>query len=372
MDDRRFRTLSLTLRGAYATLLDEADTAGAFRPSAGSTLWESIARALGCSEAEARSLLKSLQEASALEVRAGDVVLFVGTGGGVAGGRPKALLMREARARKASVTAGSGNTAVTEGGHGAGNRSGNGSFGGLQETPANKGVEHGPAAVTGAVTEPVTDPGNGTSSPAPSPPSLPPSPLHLPPSLSPTSPSPPPPSPPGEGAPRGAAGQGGLPGFGTEASAPAKGRRSRAAKGESSPAKPERQPMPFLIGDALAALEDSSAGRFCKGEGRDITAGIAAHVTAAVKAYPDLGEWRTCGEWLAAGGLHTRGTLTLGWAGSVGLRDAMALSREWSRRGRPVLLDAKGFPVVTVAEPAAPDPWAEARRKWEQSQGGAA
>ena len=62
------------------------------------------------------------------------------------------------------------------------------------------------------------------------------------------------------------------------------------------------------------------------------------------------------------------------WAASAKLQEAMGEAASWVERGRPALVDAKGFPVVaaTPVEPAEPDPWAAARAKWDREHGGAA
>jgi hypothetical protein len=94
-------------------------------------------------------------------------------------------------------------------------------------------------------------------------------------------------------------------------------------------------PMPFKIGEALAALAETAQGRFAPGEARDITKAVAIPITAAIRSYPSLDEWRLVGAWLAAGGQAHRGTLGVAWASSSGLREAMALSRAWHAAGRP-------------------------------------
>ena len=122
MDDRRFRALSLAHRGAYATLIDEADAAGVYASAAGSTLRQTIARALGCSEAEGDAIVADLRAAGALDLDGPTLVLLVGTGAGACGGRPKALLMRVSRARS---TGAGGNATGNRIGNAGGNDTGN-------------------------------------------------------------------------------------------------------------------------------------------------------------------------------------------------------------------------------------------------------
>ena len=122
MDDRRFRALSLAHRGAYATLIDEADAAGVYASAAGSTLRQTVARALGCSEAEGDAIVADLRAAGALDLDGPTLVLLVGTGAGACGGRPKALLMRVSRARS---TGAGGNATGNRIGNAGGNDTGN-------------------------------------------------------------------------------------------------------------------------------------------------------------------------------------------------------------------------------------------------------
>lgn len=189
MDDRRFRALTLTLRGAYSTLLDEADAAGVYAPAPGASLWQSVCLALGCAEAEARSLLADLERGGAVTIGNGSVTLHVGVGGGSQGGKSKALLMRESRARKNAAKVSGDGSAVTAagnvGGNAEGNVAGNSAVTDSAQLPANKAVHGGNESVT----QTVTRVGEETVTPAPSP--LPPvSPLTLP-SLT-LPPSPPP------------------------------------------------------------------------------------------------------------------------------------------------------------------------------------
>lgn len=139
-------------------------------------------------------------------------------------------------------------------------------------------------------------------------------------------------------APRGASAKGTEGGAGEQGTLfvqpPADERPKRARRGGASKAPSE---MPFTIGAALHALAESSNGRFAPGEGRDITKGVAAQLTAHVKKYPTLEEWRVLGEWLAAGGWSNLDTLSPSWAAGNSFCGAMVLARDWHARGRPAL-----------------------------------
>ncbi len=141
-----------------------------------------------------------------------------------------------------------------------------------------------------------------------------------------------------------------------------------APKAPKRPRKaPDADPPPFSHLEALAALAGASGGRVAHVEPRDLDGGTTIALRKMVRSYPSLEEWRVCGEWIAAGGDRARQKFGASWAASAGLRDAMAASRAWADGGRPALLDARGFPVVTAAaaEPA-DDPWVRAMRKAEE------
>ena len=132
---------------------------------------------------------------------------------------------------------------------------------------------------------------------------------------------------------------------------PRKARRGGASKAPSE--------MPFTIGEALRALAESSNGRFAPGEGRDITKGVAAQLTAHVKKYPTLEEWRVLGEWLAAGGWSNLDTLSPSWAAGNSFCGAMVLARDWHARGRPALDGHRqhGAPQVPATVPLSSSPY---------------
>ena len=108
------------------------------------------------------------------------------------------------------------------------------------------------------------------------------------------------------------------------------------ARGKRRTAKPEAPP-PFGIGEAFEALASSALGRFSAGTPRDWTKGHRIAVAKVIRAYPTLDEWSVLGAWLAAGGDRYRGTLSVAWAASSALPDAMARARDWHAQGRPVL-----------------------------------
>lgn len=109
------------------------------------------------------------------------------------------------------------------------------------------------------------------------------------------------------------------------------------ARGKRRTAKPEAPPPPFGIGEAFEALASSALGRFSAGTPRDWTKGHRIAVAKAIRAYPTLDEWSVLGAWLAAGGDRYRGTLSVAWAASNALPDAMARARDWHAQGRPAL-----------------------------------
>ncbi|MDO9016586.1 MAG: hypothetical protein Q8S73_38470 [Deltaproteobacteria bacterium] len=298
--DLRFRAAPLELRGVYRMLLDFMDAAGDVAAH-GLDGAAAAAAALGCSRDEAAPLLARMESAALLRVEAARVCLLVGSPRGARGGMSAAERVRRTRARAADATVGNGPVtgAVTG------------------EPTVNAGVSTvGSGSVTGSTASDVT----GSAPPAAPPPSLSPAPPL------PLTPSPPPspaggvgrgPSPLPDGAPR----QPNLLDLGAPDPKPAKAAPPRA--------------LPFTIGEALDALAAPSAGRFVRGEARDIDKKTAVPLVAMVKAYPTLAEWTLVGEWLAAGAMAHCPTLGLTWACSSGLRSAMALARDWSAKGRP-------------------------------------
>ena len=135
--------------------------------------------------------------------------------------------------------------------------------------------------------------------------------------------------------------------------------------GEPSPppAKPRRAFAPV---DACNAIARTSNGRFATVTERNIAGGHAIAIGAQIDRFPTIEEWGAVGEWLAAGGERMRSQFGPSWAASAKLQEAMGEAASWVERGRPALVDAKGFPVVAVTpvEPAEPDPWALAEAKY--------
>lgn len=100
--------------------------------------------------------------------------------------------------------------------------------------------------------------------------------------------------------------------------------------------KPERDPLPFRIADAFAALADSSKGRVAL---EDFDYRLAGPVGAVIRQIPDLDAWKLAGEYLGAGGLHYLdepiGPL---WVAKTGnMADLVAKARSWAKAGKPDL-----------------------------------
>lgn len=321
--DLRFRAAPLELRGVYRMLLDFMDAAGDVAAH-GLDGAGAAAAALGCTRDEAAPLLARMESAALLRVEPARVCLLVGSPRGTRGGMSPAERTRRSRAKPPAVTAGNGPVTGVVTGEVSGNT-------------AESRAGHG--SVTGAVASDVT----GSA-----PPAAPPS------SLSPAPPLPLTPSPPP--APAGGVGRGPGPLADVAARQP-KLLDLGAPTVPAAAKRPEPRALPFTIGEALDALAASSAGRFVRGESRDIDKKTAVPLVAMVKAYPTLGEWSLVGEWLSAGAMPHCPTLGLTWACSSGLRSAMALARDWNAKGRPSP-DAAARPATARAAsgplPAAP------------------
>ena len=123
--------------------------------------------------------------------------------------------------------------------------------------------------------------------------------------------------------------------------------------------------MPFLVGEALAALAGAAAGRFTAGEGRDLTSAYAVQITAHIRKYPTLAEWETVGAWLADGAEAHRGTLGVAWVASASFRDAMSRARDWHARGRPPADARAASPRRPPVGPLPPAP----REAWKGATG---
>lgn len=347
--DLRFRSAPLELRGLYRMLLDFQDAAGDV-VARGVDGVGAAAAALGCSVDEARALLTRMGEHDLVRVETSRVCLLVGSRRGRRGGMSPAERKRKERAGTPpeAVGVGSGRGNVTAG-HGQVTSEPTGINGDSQE-------RHGDEVLN-------VTPKKELNAPPPSPPPSPPS--HTLPSLSPTPSSPGPAGGLGAGAPTTpeAPGRAGkqldlLPDD-RKADAKAPSKPARARK-ESDPA-----PMPFLVGEALAALAGAAAGRFTAGEGRDLTSAYAVQITAHIRKYPTLAEWETVGAWLADGAEAHRGTLGVAWVASASFRDAMSRARDWHARGRPPADARAASPRRPPVGPLPPAP----REAWKGATG---
>ena len=320
--DLRFRGAPMPVRGAYRMLLDFEDAAGNV-VARGLDGVAAAAAALGCSRDEATELIRGMEAHGLAALEPDRLCLIVGSRRGKRGGMSPAERVRahRAKARETTHDVTAGNGFVTGGGNG----SVTGQVPAKTDVPANgNGRRNGS---DGGVC-------NGHLSPSlPPSRSLPLSPLCTPLSLPLLLSLPPTPR-------------------------PCRGRRRQAAdRGEARgevPAKPKPAPLPFTLAAALAELAAAAPERFVPGEGRDVSQGTAVAITAAIRSYPTLAEWRVLGEWLAAGAMAHRPSLGPSWVASAGLREAMALSRAWDRAGRPDPRATPGAPSRTQGAPGRP------------------
>lgn len=330
--DLRFRGAPLDVRGLYRMLLDFEDACGDVC-ARGLDGVGAAAAALGCSREEAQGVLTRMEAHGLVKIEAQRVCLMVGSKRGKRGGASPAERQQNKRARKAEeakakTEAPAAPPATTDVTAGHGSVTGE-SRAQVLENTAETQIGHG--CVLDA-----SNPDRDSVAPPSTPPGSLPFPLSPAPPLSLTlSPAPPPPSPadPSGGVAAGLRPQSnGAPAADTLLDlGPAVG-PSKPAK---APKRPTANPLPFSIADALRTLAVASGGRFVAGESRDMTGGVAVQITAAIRAYPDLAEWQTLGEWLAAGAMPWMPSLVLSWAGSTGLRSGMAASRDWHANGRP-------------------------------------
>lgn len=332
--DLRFRGAPLELRGLYRMLLDYQDAAGDV-VARGVDGVGATAAALGCAREEAAAVLARLAAHGLVRHETDRVCLLVGSRRGKRGGMSGAERARKLRAegvapRNEKVTS---QTAVTT--EETGNRNG------IAAAPTAPAAEPRNGNVTSELRETTAETAErnrqsvSNVAPAAAPAVLPPSaprvlPLPHPPPLTPPASAPPAPAG-GVGAVAPTAGvvQGSL--FGEVEPAPS-APKPKAPKPRPANAPP---PLPFKLGEALDQLAAASAGRFVRGEGRDITQSVAIAITAQIRAYPTLAEWEVCGAWLAAGALAFRGALAPSWVASTDFRNAMALARDWDAKGRP-------------------------------------
>lgn len=96
--------------------------------------------------------------------------------------------------------------------------------------------------------------------------------------------------------------------------------------GEPRTPRKEKNPLPFTVEVALAAIEGSSAGRFVAGGKEHRTKGVAIAIAQAVRAFPDIEMWRAAGELLAGGYMPAVDVLGPSWVASGSFRSAMAVA----------------------------------------------
>lgn len=118
-----------------------------------------------------------------------------------------------------------------------------------------------------------------------------------------------------------------------------------------------KEPLPFMVADALAFIAEKANGRFVLGDSKVWGAATFAKVSAAIRAYPNPDDWRLVGEWCAAGWADSK-PVSFRWTRSDAFLEAFAIARSWSQNGRELHFSLrKNVPFVakTNAAPSIPE-----------------